>query len=100
MFTDEQRQILLRYYEDGMTSTKRKHMDLIEKCATECNTPVERIKVGILDIVLMYYYIVETDIFYILCLFTQYAWWLVMLSLLGYRIWIIPMQIYGSLEAN
>ena len=45
MFTDEQKQTLLKYYDDGMTSTNRQHMDTIEKCAKECQTTVDRIKV-------------------------------------------------------
>lgn len=51
MFTDEQKQTLLKYYDDGMTSTNRQHMDIIEKCAKECQTSVDRIKVEILDII-------------------------------------------------
>ena len=45
MFTDDQKQILLKYYDNGMTSTNRHHVDVIEKCARECQTTVDKIKV-------------------------------------------------------
>ena len=45
MFTEDQKQILLKYYDDGMTSTNRQHMEMIEKCANESQTTVDRIKV-------------------------------------------------------
>lgn len=54
MFTDKQKQTLLKYYNEGMTSTNRQHIDLIEKCAKECQTTVDRIKVEIRTI-LMYF---------------------------------------------
>jgi len=56
MFTDEQKKILLKYYDDGMTSTNRQHADLIDKCAKECQTTVDRIKVKLLGTILMYFY--------------------------------------------
>lgn len=49
MFTDEQRKTLMKYYDNGMKSTNRQHIDTIEKCAKECQTSVERIKVEMLD---------------------------------------------------
>ena len=45
MFTEDQKQMLLKYFDDGMTSTNRQHMDLIEKCAKEADTTVDRVKV-------------------------------------------------------
>ena len=48
MFTDDQKQTLLKYYDNGMTSTNRQHVDVIERCAKECQTSVDRIKVEIL----------------------------------------------------
>lgn len=49
MFTDAQKQIMLKYYNEGMMSTNRQHIDTIEKCAKECQTSVDRIKVEIMD---------------------------------------------------
>ena len=57
MFTDEQKQTLLKYYEDGMMSTNRQHIDTIEKCAKECQTTVDRVKVKMLGCS-MYKYVV------------------------------------------
>ena len=48
MFSDEQRTILLRYFDEyGMTSTHRRNMELMERCANEVGTSLERVKVCI-----------------------------------------------------
>ena len=47
-FTSEQRTVLLKYFNEyGMTSTHRRNSELIQKCASEIGTTVERIKVGV-----------------------------------------------------
>ena len=46
MFSDGQRKILLKYFDEfGMTSTHRRNSELIERCSTEVGTTVERVKV-------------------------------------------------------
>ena len=46
MFTPEQKAVLLRYFEEyGMTSTHRRNTDLMQRCAAEVGTTIERIKV-------------------------------------------------------
>ena len=46
VFTNEQRQVLLRYFDEyGMTSTHRRNTDIIQRCADEVGTSVERVKV-------------------------------------------------------
>ena len=46
MFTPEQRAVLMRYFEEyGMTSTHRRNTELMQRCAQEINTTIERIKV-------------------------------------------------------
>jgi hypothetical protein len=45
LFTLEQRQILLKYFDEcGMTSTHRRNTDIIQRCASEVGTTVERVK--------------------------------------------------------
>ena len=46
MFTPEQRAVLMRYFEEfGMTSTHRRNTDLMQRCAQEINTTIDRVKV-------------------------------------------------------
>lgn len=46
LFSDEQRTILLRYFDEyGMTSTHRRNTELMERCANEVGTTLERVKV-------------------------------------------------------
>lgn len=46
MFSDGQRKILLKYFDEfGMTSTHRRNSELIERCSTEVGTTLERVKV-------------------------------------------------------
>ena len=46
VFTPEQKMVLLRYFEEyGMTSTHRRNTELMQRCAGEVGTTVERIKV-------------------------------------------------------
>ena len=46
LFTDDQRSILLRYFDEyGMTSTHRRNSELMERCAAEVGTSLERVKV-------------------------------------------------------
>lgn len=46
MFTPEQKSVLLRYFEEyGMTSTHRRNTALMQQCANEVGTTIERIKV-------------------------------------------------------
>ena len=46
MFTNEQRKVLLKYFDEyGMTSTHHRNSELIERCRTEVGTTVERVKV-------------------------------------------------------
>ena len=46
LFTLEQRQILLKYFDEcGMTSTHRRNTDIVQRCANEVGTTVERVKV-------------------------------------------------------
>lgn len=46
LFTAEQRQILLKYFDEcGMTSTHRRNAELIQRCATDVGTTIERVKV-------------------------------------------------------
>jgi len=46
MFTVEQKEILMRYFEEyGLTSTHRRYSDLMTRCAVEVRTTVERVKV-------------------------------------------------------
>ena len=46
LFSDEQRTVLLRYFDEyGMTSTHRRNMNLMERCANEVGTSLERVKV-------------------------------------------------------
>lgn len=45
LFTDDQRSVLLRYFDEyGMTSTHRRNSELMERCATEVGTTLERVK--------------------------------------------------------
>ncbi|CAI8015202.1 hypothetical protein GBAR_LOCUS9451, partial [Geodia barretti] len=45
LFTLEQRQILLKYFDEcGMTSTHRRNTDIVQRCANEVGTTVERVK--------------------------------------------------------
>lgn len=45
LFSDEQRTVLLRYFDEyGMISTHRRNMELMERCANEVGTSLERIK--------------------------------------------------------
>ena len=45
-FTVEQRAILFKYFNEyGMTSTHRRNTELMQKCASEIGTTMERIKV-------------------------------------------------------
>lgn len=45
VFTPEQKTVLLRYFEEyGMTSTHRRNTELMQRCAVEVGTTVERIK--------------------------------------------------------
>lgn len=45
LFSDEQRTILLRYFDEyGMTSTHRRNTELMERCANEVGTTLERVK--------------------------------------------------------
>ena len=45
-FTDEQRKLLLKYFDEyGMTSTHRRNVDLMQKCAQEVGTSLDRVKV-------------------------------------------------------
>lgn len=46
MFTPDQKAVLLRYFEEyGMTSTHRRNTDLMQRCAEEVGTTIDRIKV-------------------------------------------------------
>ena len=46
MFSDGQRKILLKYFDEfGMTSTHRRNSELIKRCSTEVGTTLERVKV-------------------------------------------------------
>ena len=52
MFTTEQRTVLMRYFEEyGMTSTHRRNTELMQRCAQEVNTSIDRIKVRIAIII-------------------------------------------------
>ncbi|XP_064404228.1 uncharacterized protein LOC135349615 [Halichondria panicea] len=45
MFTTEQRTVLMRYFEEyGMTSTHRRNTELMQRCAQEVHTSIDRIK--------------------------------------------------------
>lgn len=47
LFSAEQRAVLLKYFNEyGMTSTHRRNGELMQKCAAEIGTTLERIKVG------------------------------------------------------
>ncbi len=47
MFTPEQKAVLLRYFDEyGMTSTHRRNADMMQRCANEVGTTIDRIKVG------------------------------------------------------
>ena len=53
MFTPDQKAVLLRYFEEyGMTSTHRRNTDLMQRCAEEVGTTIDRIKVWLLHLVL------------------------------------------------
>lgn len=44
-FTDDQRKLLLKYFDEyGMTSTHRRNVDLMQKCAQEVGTTLDRVK--------------------------------------------------------
>eukprot|EP00731_Ephydatia_muelleri_P037255 Em0429g5a len=44
-FTDEKRKLLLKYFDEyGMTSTHRRNVDLMQKCALEVGTTLDRVK--------------------------------------------------------
>jgi hypothetical protein len=46
VFSPDQKAILLRYFEEyGMTSTHRRNTDLMQRCAAEVGTTIERVKV-------------------------------------------------------
>ena len=46
LFTLEQRQILLRFFDEcGMNSTHRRNSEIIQRCADEVGTSIERVKV-------------------------------------------------------
>ncbi len=46
VFTPEQKTILIRYFEEyGMTSTHRRNMELMRRCAEDVGTTIERVKV-------------------------------------------------------
>ena len=46
LFTSEQRQTLLKYFDEcGMTSTHRRNTAIIQRCASDIGTTVERVKV-------------------------------------------------------
>ena len=48
MFTPEQKGVLLRYFDEyGMTSTHRRNTELMQRCANEVGTTIERIKVAL-----------------------------------------------------
>ncbi len=48
MFTTDQRTVLMRYFEEyGMTSTHRRNTELMQRCAQEVNTSIDRVKVRI-----------------------------------------------------
>ncbi len=52
MFTTEQRTVLMRYFEEyGMTSTHRRNTELMQRCAQEVHTSIDRIKVRIAIII-------------------------------------------------
>lgn len=52
LFTAEQRQLLLKYFDEyGMTSTHRRNADLIQRCAQDVGTTVERVKVRSVDMI-------------------------------------------------
>lgn len=45
VFTPEQKAVLIRYFEDyGMTSTHRRNTELMQRCAEEIGTTIERVK--------------------------------------------------------
>lgn len=47
VFTPEEKAVLLKYFEDyGMTSTHRRNTELMQRCAEEVGTTIERVKVG------------------------------------------------------
>ena len=47
MFTAEQKQILMKYYEElDMKSTHKRNAALMEQAATEGKIPLDRVKVG------------------------------------------------------
>lgn len=47
VFSPDQKAVLIRYFEEyGMTSTHRRNTDLMQQCAGEVGTTIERIKVG------------------------------------------------------
>jgi transposase len=46
VFTPEQKQVLLRYYEEkDMKSTHKRNSELMERAAEEGNIPLDRVKV-------------------------------------------------------
>lgn len=46
LFTDSQRMILLKYFDNyGMTSTHRRNLELMARCATEVGTSIDKVKV-------------------------------------------------------
>ena len=45
IITDEQRAVLNRFFDNGMTSTASAHMVAIKKACEETSLPVERVKV-------------------------------------------------------
>ena len=49
MFSEEQRTILLRYFDEhGMVSTHRKNHEIMARCAQEVGTSLDRIKVSVI----------------------------------------------------
>ena len=47
MFTPEQKEVLMKYFEEyGMTSTHRRNTELMKQCASEVGTTVARVKVS------------------------------------------------------
>ena len=45
-FGSDQRAILLKYFEEyGMTSTHRRNLELMQRCAQEVGTTLDRVKV-------------------------------------------------------
>ena len=71
LFTDDQRSILLRYFDEyGMTSTHRRNSELMERCAAEVGTSLERVKVCMC---VRIYVQLSVTVFVDLCAIHRYA---------------------------